>query len=114
MRQKCREYQDGNPAPFAEPVLPQIFWAPFPLSLHELNNQHPYQDQEDLMSDLYLGVLLVIGVMTLIFFGPELGKTMSRKYRRSKRRIRKSHATFKRGQRIRTRKVSLVGHFAHF
>jgi hypothetical protein len=66
------------------------------------------------MSDLYLGVLLVIGAMTLIFFGPELGKTMSRKFLRSRRRLRKSRIAFKKGQRVRTRKVSLVGNFAHF
>jgi hypothetical protein len=65
------------------------------------------------MSDLYLGVLLVIGVMTLIFFGPELGKMVSRKYRRSRRRIHRSRIALKKGQRVRTRKVSLVGHFAH-
>lgn len=66
------------------------------------------------MSDLYLGVLLVISAMTLIFFGPELGKTMSRKFLRSRRRIRRSRIAFKKAQRVSTRKVSLVGHFAHY
>ena len=66
------------------------------------------------MSDLYLGVLLVIGAMTLIFFGPELGKALSRKYLRSRRRIRRSRIAFKKGQRVRTRKVNRVGNFAHF
>ena len=65
------------------------------------------------MSDLYLGVLLVISVMTLIFFGPELGKIMSKKYLRSRRGIRRSRIAFKKGQRVRTRKVSLMGNFAH-
>jgi hypothetical protein len=66
------------------------------------------------MSDLYLGVLLVIGAMTLIFFGPELGKSMGRKVLRSRHRLRRSRVAFKKGQRVRTRKVSLVGTFAHF
>jgi len=65
------------------------------------------------MSDLYLGVLLVITVMTLIFFGPELGKAMSRKYRRSRYRMARSHVAFRKGQKVRTRKVSLLGHFVH-
>lgn len=65
------------------------------------------------MSDLYLGVLLVITAMTLIFFGPELGKAMNRKYRHSRHRMRKSRVTLRRGLKVRTRKVSLMGHFAH-
>jgi len=65
------------------------------------------------MSDLYLGVLLVISVMTLIFFGPELGKSMSRKFIRSRRRIRRSRVALRKGQRVRTRKITLVGNFAH-
>ena len=65
------------------------------------------------MSDLYLGVLLVISAMTLIFFGPELWKTVSRKFLRSRRRIRRSRLAFKKGSRVRTRKISIVGSFAH-
>jgi hypothetical protein len=65
------------------------------------------------MSDLYLGVLLVISVMTLIFFGPELGKSMSRKFIRSRRKIRRSRVALRKGQRVRTRKINLVGNFAH-
>lgn len=65
------------------------------------------------MSDLYLGVLLVIGVMTLIFFGPELGKAASRRVRRSRHRITRSRNAFRRAMRIRTRKVSLTRSLAH-
>lgn len=78
------------------------------------NSQHLFQDRGDLMSDLYLGMLLVISVMTLIFFGPELGKTMSKRFRRSRRKINRSRVAFKKGMRVRTRKVNLVGNFAHF
>ena len=66
------------------------------------------------MSDLYLGVLLVVGVMTLIFFGPELGKRMSRRFIRSGRRTHRSRITIRKGIRVRSRKVSLLGDFAHF
>jgi Sec-independent protein translocase protein TatA len=65
------------------------------------------------MSDLYAGMLLVVSVMGLIFFGPELGKTMGRKFIRSRRRIRRSRIALKKGQRVRTRRISLVGHLAH-
>lgn len=67
------------------------------------------------MSDLYLGVLLVIAVMALIFFGPELGKSMSRKFFRSRRRAAAhTRVAIRRGIRVRSRKVSLEGDFAHF
>jgi hypothetical protein len=72
-----------------------------------------FQHQGDPMSDLYLGVLLVIGAMTLIFFGPELGKTVGRKYQRSRHRFPKSRHALRKGQKVRTRKVSLMGHLAH-
>lgn len=66
------------------------------------------------MSDLYLGVLLVIAVMALIFFGPELGKSMSRKLFRTRRRAAHTRVAIRRGIRVRSRKVSLEGDFAHF
>lgn len=65
------------------------------------------------MSDLYVGVLLVIGAMTLIFFGPELGKAMSRKFLRSRKRISRSRLAFRKGSRVRTRKISVIDSFAH-
>jgi hypothetical protein len=65
------------------------------------------------MSDLYLGVLLVIGAMTLIFFGPELGRLASRKVIRSRRRMRHTRRTYRRNLKVRTRKTIIIGHFAH-
>jgi hypothetical protein len=65
------------------------------------------------MSDLYLGVLIVIGAMTLIFFGPELWKSVSRKFLRSRRRAHRSRAMLKKGIRVRSRKISVIGSFAH-
>jgi hypothetical protein len=65
------------------------------------------------MSDLYVGVLLVIGAMTLIFFGPELWKTMLRKHRRAQRRLNRARLTLKKGSKVRTRRISVVSSFAH-
>jgi membrane protein DedA with SNARE-associated domain len=65
------------------------------------------------MSDLHLGVLLVIGAMTLIFFGPELGRNLSRKYVRSRKRLRRSHAILRKHAKLRARRVIILGRFAH-
>lgn len=65
------------------------------------------------MSDLYLGVLLVIGAMALIFFGPELGRLAGRKVLRSRRRMRHSQRTYRRSLRVRARKTIVIGNFAH-
>lgn len=65
------------------------------------------------MSDLYLGVLLVIGTMALIFFGPELGRMASRKVLRSRRKLRRSRRIDSRNLRVRTRKTIVIGNFAH-
>ena len=65
------------------------------------------------MSDLYLGVLLVTGAMTLIFFGPELGKSMSRKFIRSRRHIRRARLASRRSMKIRARRFQGTGSFAH-
>ncbi len=65
------------------------------------------------MSDLYLGVLLVLSAMTLIFFGPELWKTMRRKILRSRRRVHRSRLTLKKGLRVRARRVYVIDSYAH-
>jgi hypothetical protein len=65
------------------------------------------------MSDLCSGVILVVSIMTLIFFGPELGKSMRRRFLPARKRFRRSRTTLKKGLRIRTRRINLFDHFAH-
>lgn len=66
------------------------------------------------MSDLCSGVLLLVSIMTLIFFGPELWKILRKKVLPCRRKhFRRSRSTLRRGLRVRSRKVNLFSNLAH-
>ncbi|WP_316676582.1 hypothetical protein [uncultured Tolumonas sp.] len=65
------------------------------------------------MYDLCLGALLVFSAMALIFFGPELGKVVGRKFLHSRHRIRRARLASRRMMRLRPRRYQAQDSFAH-